>query len=467
MLANTTREVDWIPSSVVLNAFPTGVAICDEKGIICQSNAELSRLFGFHEFELIGHPIECLIPEGLKEKYHSKLFAFLENPNNEGPGMMKELCGLRADGTTIPVEVGLNPIDTPFGCRIITTITDISPRHNMIHNLKKIIDSAPVGMMIIDQSGAIKHSNQHLLKLFDYSDGELEGMSLTSLIPIPNQHHLQQYDKDCMHYGSIQDTGVELNLIGLSKLDQEIPLEIGLNPVEIDGSSLIIVTIKDVTERTKIEMQLRKQRVAVEQFSQMVANDIRVPLNDINKLIEWAEEDLQQEPANETAGNLDRVHARINQIEKLLKDLYSYTNKQQQPLPVESLSLQQVLTKVVDFINPLAGFKIEFSGYLENIQSPTVPLEAVLRNTLNNIIEQHDDIEGNINVIVAIDGPYCQFDIEISGPTVSSNYTITGQPLNQQLIELHGGKVEPQTEEEKSGNRVRFWWPRNSTLTTK
>ena len=113
---------------VAVEASPAGVVMVDGQGRIVLVNQEVERLFGYDREELIGQSVEVLVPERFRENHPGFREAFHRDPDTRAMGAGRDLYGLRKDGTEVPVEIGLNPIETDEGLFILSSIVDISER---------------------------------------------------------------------------------------------------------------------------------------------------------------------------------------------------------------------------------------------------------------------------------------------------------------------------------------------------
>jgi PAS domain S-box-containing protein len=107
---------------------PTGLIGVDGEGVIQLVNKAVEEQFGYLRDELFGQPIEVLLPEELRAGHVGLRMAFLQRPESRPMGAGRDLQGLRKDGTTMPVEVGLNPIEHGGQRGTLATVADISER---------------------------------------------------------------------------------------------------------------------------------------------------------------------------------------------------------------------------------------------------------------------------------------------------------------------------------------------------
>ena len=107
---------------------PNGMVMVDASGKIVLVNREVERLFGYSREELLGKSIDLLVPERFRKKHPDLRARFYEEPGVRSMGAGRDLYGLRKDGTEVPVEIGLNPIETDEGLFVLSSIMDISFR---------------------------------------------------------------------------------------------------------------------------------------------------------------------------------------------------------------------------------------------------------------------------------------------------------------------------------------------------
>jgi PAS domain S-box-containing protein len=116
---------------LAVEACPNGMLMTDSSGIIVLVNSETERLFGYRRSELIGQPVEILIPERMRKHHSGHRTRFSEHPKVRRIEASHNLVGLRRDGSEFPVEIGLNPIRTVDGLFVLNVVIDISDRQRV------------------------------------------------------------------------------------------------------------------------------------------------------------------------------------------------------------------------------------------------------------------------------------------------------------------------------------------------
>ncbi len=126
----------------VLETIPDAVALVENSGRIAAVNQEAERIFGHREEELVGQPIEILIPPRLRANHPRLVQAYFAQPQviygseRFRHGEEVELFGIRADGNEFPAEISVGPIETPDGLFALTVIRDVTEKKHLEAKLR-------------------------------------------------------------------------------------------------------------------------------------------------------------------------------------------------------------------------------------------------------------------------------------------------------------------------------------------
>ncbi|MBP9144971.1 MAG: PAS domain S-box protein [Thermoanaerobaculia bacterium] len=127
MCPDAPRVVD-VRLRAAVESSPSGLLMIDQGGRIVLVNREIERLFGRSREELLGQPVELLVPERYRGAHPGSRATYFAAPRVRSMGAGRELFGLRKDGSEFPVEIGLTPVATGEGLFVISSIVDISAR---------------------------------------------------------------------------------------------------------------------------------------------------------------------------------------------------------------------------------------------------------------------------------------------------------------------------------------------------
>ena len=121
----------------VVESAPNGMLMIDPLGNITLVNKQVETMFGYSREEMLGKPVEMLIPERFCPDHPAHRIGYFSAPSSRAMGAGRELFGLHKNGQEFPVELGLNPIDTPNGKLALASIVDITMRKRTESALSK------------------------------------------------------------------------------------------------------------------------------------------------------------------------------------------------------------------------------------------------------------------------------------------------------------------------------------------
>lgn len=167
-----------------------GIILTNGSGKIVIANPSANNMFGYSQDELVGQPIEILIPENIKPHHHILREGFYEKPSNRTMGHGRDLQGKKKDGTNLPVEVSLSHYKRDGEIFVIAFIVDITQRkeieNNMLNQkaeLEKITDkirqlNADLEVKVEERTLILKEALQKLeesqLELSEALDKEIQ-----------------------------------------------------------------------------------------------------------------------------------------------------------------------------------------------------------------------------------------------------------------------------------------------------
>ncbi len=147
----------------LLETATQGIVSVDADGVIVTANRALEAMFGWAVGELIGQPIEQLLPPSFRDAHVRHRTGYLAAPRARLMGGGLNLVGMRKDGSSFPIEVSLNHVRTPGGGRAFAFVTDITDRQRAASALERL-DTTQLSRMASDLTLAEQHAREQIAK---------------------------------------------------------------------------------------------------------------------------------------------------------------------------------------------------------------------------------------------------------------------------------------------------------------
>jgi len=381
---------------VAVEASPNGMLMVDASGLILMVNAQIEKEFGYSRDELIGRPVEILLPHGVRDKHKAHRADFFAHPEPRRMGEGRELFGLRKGGDEFPVEIGLNPIHTAAGLRVLASVVDITERKRAEEQFRVAVEAAPHGMLMVDERGTILLVNAQIERQFGYSREELLGTSVEILVPesLRAAHHAHR--EQFYHKPEPRQMGAGRELFGVRKDGQRIPVEIGLNPISTAAGMRVLASVVDISDRRRIEEQLRRTELLAElgTLASGMAHEIGTPMNVILGRAEFAMRRVDDDRAKQS---LETIVIQVERITKIMNQFLNFARRR--PGERRPVALKDVIEDSMEMLHErLARHRVNVVAELPE-QMPLVQVDPdqisqVLLNLFINAL--HAMSEGGI-----------------------------------------------------------------------
>jgi PAS domain S-box-containing protein len=454
----------------LLESTPDAIVMVNVTGRIVLVNSQAERVFGHDRNDLIGNPVEALLPvrfRGTHNLHRSKFFAA---PRTRTMGAGLELYGLRKNGEEFPVEISLSPLITEEGTMVMSAVRDITDRKRADQKFRSLLESAPDAMVIVGRDGKITLVNSQVERLFGYQRAELLGQPVELLVPLRFRANHPGYRSHFFAQPRPRSMGEGLELFGLRKDGSEFPVEISLSPIDTEDGLFVASAIRDATERRRYEHALHQANRLKSEFLANMSHELRTPLNGIIGFSEFLIDEKPgplNEKQKEYLGDVLNSGRHLLQLINDVLDL-SKVESGKMELHPESFATELAIDEVCSVLFPLVKNKNitirrEVASDARIVTLDRRKFMQVLYNLLSNGVKFNDD-GGEIRILVDLDGPqnlrlricdtgigidpddfpklFLEFQQLDSGSARRFGGTGLGLALTKKIIEFQGGRID-------------------------
>ena len=168
----------------LLEAMPDALVVVDRAGLIRFVNHQTDLLFGYDRGELVGQPIETLVPESFREVHTAHREGYIAAPETRGLGEDLELNGRKRDGTVFPMDISLSHIGAEHDLLVIAAVRDLNHRKKAEADRRRsdrmaaIVEHSDDGIISVTLDGIVTSWNPAAERIYGYSSEEIVGKSV-------------------------------------------------------------------------------------------------------------------------------------------------------------------------------------------------------------------------------------------------------------------------------------------------
>ena len=409
----------------LLDAAPDPTVIVDAKGCIQMVNAQAEKLFGYDREELIGRPLELLVPERFRKGHAAHMSRYLASPATRPMGNALDLFGRRKDGSELPIEVSLSPQQGDDGLHVSAAIRDISERKRLEASARLMADRLASAVEATQDAFALFDAHDRLVLcnsvyrrlLHEQVPGALVGRSFEDLFTAWT--HQMDFGDDAERARFREER------LNRRREEPTSSFEVRLR----DGRRLrvsdrrtpeggMVKTIWDLTDDEQQAKELREARAAAEaasaaksEFLSSMSHELRTPLNAILGFTQLLLRDKREPPTERHRERLAQIMQGGEHLLHLIDDVLDLARIETGRINIflEPVRVLDVLDEVMGTLEPMAGRRnVSMALDLQTRNPPTVLVDRtryaqVLMNFGSNAIK-YNRAAGSVTFVVCTSG---------------------------------------------------------------
>ncbi len=387
-------------------------------GRILLVNPQAEHLFGYRRDELIGEPVEVLLPDAARADHERFREHYRGRPHARPLVSGLDIRGRRKNGETFEAEVSLTPIEDEGELLIASTIRDVSEREPSEAYFRQLLKLAPDAMIILDDEGRISIVSDQVEKMFGYSREELTGRPIEILLPARLRQRHREHREGFAREPKVRPMGIGLDLRARRKDGSEFAVEISLSPIQSASGNFVSSVIRDVSDRKQMEAELIAARKEAERahkantaFLAAASHDLRQPVQALRLLNGALKRTVTDELAREM---IDSQQYSLDAMSNLLNSLLDISRLDSGTIEadIEEFPVRRLVDRLsAEFARQARQKRLVFvtepNGTI--IRSDPNLLAEIIQNLVSNAIRYTE--QGQVSLTLRIVGDMLSIDV--------------------------------------------------------
>lgn len=273
---------------------------------------------------------------------------------------------------------------------------DVELRNQAKKQFQLLVELAPFAIIVVDYEGTMELVNSETESLLAYHRDELLGLHVDTLLPHWARGQHPEYRAQYLENPQIRNMESRGGLGILRKDGVEIPVEIGLSPMEFEDETKVICAILDITERKQAEetrrmymAELKRSNEELEQFAYIASHDLQEPLRKIRAFGDLVRSKYGEALDERGQDYLQRMQNAAARMQTLISDLLSLSRITSKAAPFQAVDLGEVVQTVLNDLDlriEQVGGRVEV-GDLPTIDADRTQMRQLMQNLIGNALK--------------------------------------------------------------------------------
>tara|TARA_R110002050_G_scaffold255741_1_gene394509 strand:- start:41826 stop:43337 length:1512 start_codon:yes stop_codon:yes gene_type:complete len=389
-----------------------GIIVVNTQQIIVATNSSTGLMFGYNKGELLGKPLDTLIPRRFHKHHGDHVEDFIEKSERRQMGKGRDLHGVRKNGEEFPVEAGLNPFELYGETYVMALVIDITERkikERELSHWARIFDESLNEIYVFDAiTQHFVSVNKEALRNMGYDLEEFKAMKPLDIKPYMDATQFQGLIEPLL--SGARDK-VKFETDHQRKDGSIYPVEVHLQLSTFGERDVIVAIILDITERRNYTEKLEKkvqertkqltEALAKEKelnelktrFLSLVSHEFKTPLSSILTSITLLAKYTESHQQDKRDKHVETIKNKVRYLDTILTDFLSVERLDSGKVnyKIETFPLSKIINEVVYGANMLlkAGQTIQYPENIDDIfiRFDEKTLELALSNLIHNAIK--------------------------------------------------------------------------------
>jgi len=414
----------------VVEAAPNAMVMVDQAGKITMINKQTEQAFGYARDELVGQPVELLVPERFRGHHPRLREVFFADPQPRLMGAGRDLYAVRKDGSEFPVEIGLNPIETDGGGLVLSAIVDITQRKAAELALRDserrygvlVNGVTDYAIIMLDPNGIVTNWNRGAERIKGYSAEEIVGRNFSCFYT--EEDRAANLPQRALEIAA-REGRYENESLRVRKDGSQFWANVVIDALRDEEGRLIgfAKITRDITERLRAARELEDARLKLLQeelgranrvmqmgeLAASIAHEVNQPIaavvtNARAALLWLAAKPPDVESARQSleriVGDGERAGGVISRIRALVRNVPTRKDR----LNINEVILETVAMTQADLHRHGVRLQSGLASGLPAVLADRVQLQQVMLNLINNAIEAMSGANGSPRELSVISG---------------------------------------------------------------
>lgn len=372
-------------------------------------------------------------------------------------------AGVGPDGEPLDLAVAARDVTLLDGPARLCVLDDITARERTARELAEshrrlsaevdaqatrfetLVETLPSGIVMVDGTGHVVLVNEATERMFGYPRAELLGRPVDWLLPEAARAIHAQHRAAYMADPSVRQMGKGRDLHGRRSDGGDLPVEVALTPLEVEGATHVVAVVADITERrraaealARYTQELERSNAELQQFAYVASHDLQEPLRMVVSYSELLAERYEGQLDERADKYIRYAVDGGRRMQGLIRDLLAYSRlgtRETRPEMVDTAAvLHEVLSSMARTIEA-AEAVVEVNGDLPPVFADRLQLGQVLQNLVSNGLKFRDEHRSpRIRVAAERTGDTCRFTVSDNGIGIEPGH---GDRIFQMFQRLH------------------------------